>query len=141
MAQLFAKQGSTIVLFGDSIKLPQEIQHFAMYYDLALRGVTELREEVENVVRSLDKKQKVRVSMRRSDLDELVRALSGMTLSQARQTIAYCVLEDGALLADDVRVVIDRKARTIRDGGLLEYYPAQANAFQLGGGGEAESVA
>jgi len=133
VAQFFAKRGSTIVLSGDSVKLPKEVQHLATYYELALPGVTELREEVENVVRSLDKKHKIRVSIRRADFDELMRALSGMTLSQARQTIAYCVLEDGVLSADDVRVVIERKARTIRDGGLLEYYPAEANVFQLGG--------
>ena len=35
--------------------------------------------------------------------------------------------------ADDVARAIDRKAQIIRDGGLLEYYPAEDNRYDLGG--------
>ena len=60
-------------------------------------------------------------------------ALSGMTLNQARQIIAYAALHDGKLGPDDVARVIERKAQIIRDGGLLEYFPAQDNRYDLGG--------
>ena len=56
-----------------------------------------------------------------------------MTVNQARQIIAYAALHDGKLGPDDVARVIERKAQVIRDGGLLEYFPAQDNRYELGG--------
>jgi len=63
----------------------------------------------------------------------ILRALGGLTLDQARQAIAYAVLEDGRLDAGDVAGVLHRKARMIREGGLLEYFPYEENRFSLGG--------
>jgi SpoVK/Ycf46/Vps4 family AAA+-type ATPase len=59
--------------------------------------------------------------------------LSGLTLNQARQALAWCILNDGKLAADDVPLLIRRKGEAIQDGGLLEFYPPDENAFELGG--------
>jgi SpoVK/Ycf46/Vps4 family AAA+-type ATPase len=42
-------------------------------------------------------------------------------------------MDDGRLTAKDVQKIIDRKIQTVKDGGLLEYYPLEDNRFQLGG--------
>ena len=67
------------------------------------------------------------------DMDVLLRALSGLTLNQARQALAYAVLEDGRLAPDDIQRIIDRKAQLIHDGGLVEYFPLEENRFEIGG--------
>jgi SpoVK/Ycf46/Vps4 family AAA+-type ATPase len=59
--------------------------------------------------------------------------MSGMTLNQARQAIAYAALVDGKLWSADIKRVLERKAQMIREGGLLEYYPEEDNTYQLGG--------
>jgi SpoVK/Ycf46/Vps4 family AAA+-type ATPase len=43
------------------------------------------------------------------------------------------VISDSKLSADDVPALIRRKGEAIQDGGLLEFYPPQDNAFELGG--------
>lgn len=55
---------------------------------------------------------------------------TGLTLNQA---LAYAALADGRLAVDDVSRILERKAQLIQDGGLLEYYAASDNAFELGG--------
>jgi SpoVK/Ycf46/Vps4 family AAA+-type ATPase len=59
--------------------------------------------------------------------------LSGLTRNQARQALAYVMLEDGRLTPDDVPKLLERKTRVIRDSGLLEFFPAADNRFELGG--------
>ena len=64
---------------------------------------------------------------------ELLRALHGMTLNQARQAIAHAALQGGTLCDDLVRSIHDRKANLIRRDGLLEYFPAEDNCAELAG--------
>ncbi|MGZ8386519.1 MAG: AAA family ATPase, partial [Nitrospira sp.] len=65
--------------------------------------------------------------------DVILRALQGMTLHQARQVIAQCIVEHGSLSTGDVQTILQRKVQAIKDGGLLEYYPVEDNRFELGG--------
>jgi SpoVK/Ycf46/Vps4 family AAA+-type ATPase len=67
------------------------------------------------------------------ELQELVKALVGMTLKQARQTIAYAALDDGKLTIEDISKILHRKAQMIRDGGVLEYFPVEDKPLKLGG--------
>jgi SpoVK/Ycf46/Vps4 family AAA+-type ATPase len=67
------------------------------------------------------------------DAEAILRALQGLTLHQARQAVAQCLVEDGTLSADDVQIILKRKVQAIKDGGLLEYYPLEDNRFELGG--------
>jgi len=62
-----------------------------------------------------------------------VQALSGLTLNQARQAVAWAVLDDDALTAQDIPRVLRRKCEAVRDEGLLEFYPPEDNTFELGG--------
>ena len=133
VAQAFSGRPATIVLSGHSLKLPDDIAHHAVHLDLALPGPRELRDAIGPIIKSLIASQGVEFSLTTDELDALVHALSGMTLNQARQIVAYAALIDGKLGADDVARVIDRKAQIIRDGGLLEYYPVEDNRYDLGG--------
>lgn len=133
VAQRFTQKNSTLVITGETIKLPPEVAHSAVYYDLKLPDRDELYQVVSDVVRSLKTKNHIQVQMHNQDVQALVQALSGMTLSQARQVIAYAALEDGKLTASDIDRVLQRKAQIIREGGLLEYFPMANNSLSLGG--------
>jgi SpoVK/Ycf46/Vps4 family AAA+-type ATPase len=67
------------------------------------------------------------------EAEAILRALQGLTLHQARQAVAQCLVERGTLSADDVQTILKRKVQAIKDGGLLEYYPLEDNRFELGG--------
>jgi len=133
IAQKFSQNHSSIVLTGTSINLPKEIAHNVVHYDLKLPQIKEHYQVFWAVVKSLRQNHPIKMQLNSQDIDQLLRALSGMTLNQARQVIAYAALIDGKLAPADIKRVLERKAQIIRDGGLLEYHPEQDNSYQLGG--------
>ncbi|WP_302883824.1 hypothetical protein [Kovacikia minuta] len=133
VSHLFSQNRSVIVLTGDTIKLPSEIAHDVVYYDLKLPGRDELFQVVSEVIRSLKMKNRVQIELQEADIPALVQALTGMTLKQARQIIAYAAMEDGKLTLQDVGRILHRKAQLIRESGVLEYLPADETPVDLGG--------
>lgn len=133
ISQRFSKNRSTIVLSGEKIQLSPEIGHDVVYYYLKLPGKEELRKVFETVLHSLVSANQIEVQLDGRDREELVNTLSGMTLNQARQTIAFAALKEGKVSADAIRDIIERKAQVIKESGLLEYFPVEDNRFQLGG--------
>lgn len=129
----FSLQRSAIVLSGDDIKLPSAIAHDAVYIDLKLPGRDELFQLVSDVVRSLQTCNQIQVELQEQEMQTLVQALTGMTLRQARQIITYVTLDDGKLGPHDIPKVVERKARVIRESGVLEYLPIDDRSLNLGG--------
>jgi hypothetical protein len=133
VSQRFSKNRSTLVLSGESIRLSPELDHNVVHYHLELPEREELRKVFNTVLHSLVSANRIEVLLDTRDREELVTALSGMTLNQARQTIAFAALKDGKLSVDAIKEILERKAQVIRESGLLEYFPAEDNRFQLGG--------
>ena len=134
LTQLFSKNQASIVLSGYGVSLPPELAHDAVYVDLKLPGPDELQQVVREVLRSRQPRGQSPSALVDTDLTALVNALEGMTLNQARQTIAYAAIEDGKLTDDDLDRILHRKAQMIREGGVLEYFPARSQKpLKLGG--------
>ncbi len=133
VSQRFSKNRSTLVLTGEAVHLPPEIEHNVVYYHLELPGREELRKVLDTVLHSLVQANRIEIQLDARGREKLVAALSGMTLNQARQTIAFAALKDGKLTEQAVKDVLERKAQAIRESGLLEYFPVEDNRFQLGG--------
>jgi len=133
VAEQFVKKRSTAVLVGDTVQLPNEIEALAVRYRLDMPDREELEAVVTSVLESPVNASSRGKQLSATDRDELLRAMNGLTLNQARQAISHALLEDGALTPRAVQGVLDRKAQMIREGGLLEYYPLADNRFELGG--------
>jgi ATPase family associated with various cellular activities (AAA) len=133
VVQLFSRSRSVIILTGDNIEIPSEISLESVYYDLGLPGQDELHQVMLDTVRTLRIKNRVQVEVQDRDMPSLVHALSGMTLNQARQVVAYAALDDGKLTLDDVDRILDRKAQIIRKDGVLEFFPVDDQPIDLGG--------
>ncbi len=132
MLQLLARRGSTAIVVGPEVALPKELAHVSVPFAFQLPTRDDMRRVVEDAV-AYAKKNNFPVEMQATDWDRLVDALTGMTLNQARQALNYALLEDRKITARDIDVVLDRKSKLIRDGGLLEYYAPGQNHFALGG--------
>ena len=133
-AQSFARGRSTMVLTGAPIHLPADIESDVVRYELKLPDRDELLKVVYAVIQSLKATRKVETHLREEDREQLLLALQGLTLNQARQAVAELIMNDDRRTAhEDMRVVLKRKAQMIQEGGLLEYYPVEDNRFQLGG--------
>ena len=132
-AQAFGRNRSIIVLSGDGAALPGDIAPLAIPLHVPLPQHDELQQMAHRVIRSLKSQQEFDVTLGPGGLDQILQALSGLTLNQARQALAWAIVSDGKLSTDDVPRLIKRKAEAIHDGGLLEFYPPDENAFELGG--------
>jgi hypothetical protein len=155
VSDYFGRSRATCVLTGDPIALPLDIEKIVVRLDLQLPDRNELQAMLQSVLQSLSLRTSPRQPRSTSvvqgilrsisdskmadqspsvnERDAILRALQGLTLHQARQVITQCVVEDGALSADDVQQILKCKVQAIKDGGLLEYYPLEDNRFELGG--------
>lgn len=131
--QKFIKSRSSVIMVGSGIDLPKEVHHEAVHFEIKLPVREDIVKLIEEVVGPRFRAGNVKVDMQNDDWRRLVDALIGLTMNQARQTLVYCLVEDGGLTAGDVKKALERKARLIKDGGLLEYFPPEANTFQIGG--------
>jgi ATP-dependent 26S proteasome regulatory subunit len=133
VAQQFSQNRSVIVLIGHALEFPAQIKQDVVYYDLGLPGPDELEQAINEAVKTLRVQNRVAINVHEADIRRLVTALTGMTLKQARQVICHAALEDGELCVNDVQQILDRKAQVIRNDGILDFFPANDHAPQLGG--------
>jgi hypothetical protein len=133
LAQKLTSTRSAVVLSGSPIELPRDLDALAVRFDIQFPDENELREVIRSVVDSIGARQRVSVDLTRGDAQRMVHALSGLTLNQARQVIAQAIVDDGCLSADDLQTIIRRKGELIEHGSVLEFCPADANRFELGG--------
>ncbi|MGF1571024.1 MAG: AAA family ATPase [Nodosilinea sp.] len=131
VVEQFSHHCSTLVLSGSGHPLPADLAANAVYFDLKLPNAEELYRTITEVVRAL--RGRVKLELTPEDIQALVKALRGMTLGQARKVISYAALHDGKLNAEDVKRVLERKARIIHEEGLLDYFPPETNLAELGG--------
>ena len=133
VAQKCSETHSTLLLVGAGLRYPPELEHLVVPYELALPSRKELQNVVGAVIRSLDRRAPAQLELAPEDMDALLDALRGLTLNQARQAVARAVIQDGVLDPGDLAGILETKARAIASGGLLEYFPAEDNPFELGG--------
>jgi len=133
LTQKLTSTRSAIVLTGNPIELPADIDALAVRFEMELPDEQEIRDLIRAVIESVGARQKVRVDLTRDDAQRIVHALSGLTLNQARQVIASAIVDDGCLSADDLHLIIERKGELIEHSGVLEFFPVDGNKFELGG--------
>ncbi len=124
---------ATIVLLGVSVELPPALEAEVVRYELRPPGPDQYRRVIADVITSLQATARANVSLEAGDFGPFASALSGLTLSQARQALAQVAIEDGALSPDDLERVIELKAQALREGSTLEYFPPAGSSDQLGG--------
>ena len=154
VAAVYSRSRATCLLTGQPVTLPLDLDAIAVRFDLKLPDRDELRSMlrgllqslgpratsrprsttlVHSILGSLSETKAAENSPSSQESDAILRALQGLTLHQARQVIAQCIVERGTLSAEDVHTILKRKVQAIKDGGLLEYYPLEDNRFELGG--------
>ncbi|HUR82876.1 MAG TPA: AAA family ATPase [Thermoanaerobaculia bacterium] len=133
LAEKMMHTRSAMILTGEPLELPRDIESLAVRFRLPLPDETERRQEVRQVVEAMKARQPVHVEMSREDVQRLVQALAGLTLHQTRRVVAQAIVADGKLSADDIERVTHLKGEIIERGGILEFHPPEENRFELGG--------
>ncbi|HTZ87809.1 MAG TPA: AAA family ATPase [Solirubrobacteraceae bacterium] len=128
-----ARATTTLVVTGADVQLPDDVMPNVAYYELPVPTEAEYGDVIDNVISSVAWRDGGKIDTTGIDREHLCRTLSGMTLNQARQAVAFAALDDGRLTEGDLPGVVEMKAKTISEGGLLEYFPAEDNKHELGG--------
>ena len=133
VAQKYARSRSAIVLADAEMKLPSEIDSLVAHWELPLPDYHELRGVLRSVVRQQRAQHNTEMVLQPNEIEELLRALNGMTLDCARRAITFAMLVDGKLSSNDIHVIQQSKAEMVRARGMLEYFPPEDNLSELGG--------
>jgi len=109
--------GSVIVCVSNGHALPADLTADATYHRLALPNQNEHLKGLRSVAQQLD------VSLTPSAVDALTTACLGLTLDQAENIWARMHATGGNFQDEDVDLVVQEKARIVRESGYLEFIP------------------
>ncbi len=116
-----------MVMTGGALALPESLEGLSTTVRLPGPSTDELRALLGQVVRDVSQRQDVKVSLSREETAQLLRQLSGLTLTEAGKVLTRSIVEDGSLDAGDIANAVEAKRRIVERDGLLEYYPVEAS--------------
>jgi hypothetical protein len=134
IAQDYDRCARTIVLIGDEIEIPHELEPLAARVELALPDRNERRQLVEEVARQwmrANPRQAVKIDARALEL--LVENMSGLSAADTQRLARKAICEHGAIQLSDVPMVMRAKYEMLNRGGVLRYEPDTAQLSEVGG--------
>lgn len=123
------------VLLMDDESLHPKADRLAVAWRPALPDRVQLEEIVRNTFRRVrfDIPGEVTSEIRKSEFDQLVLNLRGLTKTQATRVIESVIYDDHRLSSDDLQMVIDEKRRLLESSGSLESMTIDFNIEEVGG--------
>lgn len=129
----FEGRDRCLIMLGANMELPPAIRQVAAEFVMPLPKEDELRKLAWRVLHDFSPSQPVSMGLDRSELDQLIDTLKGMTLLQAERALCRAVADDLALTADDLPGVLEAKREVLQEQGVLEYVPVDISMSELGG--------
>lgn len=118
------EQGSSVVLLGVEFSPWTAIQNYVSVLDYALPNATTLKMIAQEVGKSANKKE-IEIS------EDLIRALSGLSTSEAENALSLSVVETGKFSPE---VVYREKIAAVKRSGLLEIVTPDPKGLDAIGG-------
>ncbi len=120
----------TVFILAPVLILPAELEKEITVIDVPLPTTEEIGEMLDRVIESVKDNHNLNVSLSAEEREMLLKAATGLTLTEAENVFARSLVEKRRL---DVEVVLWEKEQIIRKSGILEYYRA-TEAFENVGG-------
>jgi AAA+ superfamily predicted ATPase len=124
---------TTVVILSPTLAIPVELEKEVSVVDVPLPTTRELNQLLREIVGVVRGSGHAKVDLNREDVEALIKASLGLTLSEAENAFAKAIAHDGRLCRDDVPLVLEEKRQVIRKSGLLEYFAADARLADVGG--------
>jgi len=116
----------TLVILSDQLRLPIELREEATIVDFSLPGIEEICELVHRLVGG-------KIKLDTESREKLMKACQGLSKCRIARVLAKCLARSGKIDDTSINAVIEEKKQTIRETGILEFIPAQANLESVGG--------
>lgn len=125
--------GQTVVLVGNELTLPSDLDGVARVWRLPHPTVAELVTLIERVTIRLGQRS-ISVTLTDAERISLARSLTGITLLEAERQLMAVALTDGRLDGDDIATTLAAKAELLNTDGVLEIVePGTVRLDSLGG--------
>lgn len=126
--------GHTLVFVSHAFVIPPELRGLSANFEIRLPGTEQILAIIREEAAAWSKENeggKVRTDNR--TLQQLVRNLGGLTVSEVRRLARAAIVDDGAIDASDIPEVNKAKFELMDLGGVLSYEFDTANLGDVGG--------
>jgi hypothetical protein len=125
--------GLQIVLLDHSDELPAVIAAETTPFAVSLPDEAELERIVRDTLRRANSAHPIRVELRRSEFQAILRNLRGLTRRQVERIVEDVISDDRRFDAADAHHVIAEKRRLLVHSGLLEFVETPVDLNAIGG--------
>jgi hypothetical protein len=113
--------------------LPDELFPLFQIDDVPLPQQDEISRVLDAAINEHVNKESLRQSLNPDLREKLTRAAQGFTAHQALETFATALTGSSAITGKTVDLVLERKEGLVRRSGVLEFVPASAETWEIGG--------
>jgi ATP-dependent 26S proteasome regulatory subunit len=121
---------ATVIVLSPVLQLPDELQKDVTVIDYDLPGLRELDGLLTRAADSVRGQEGIDASLTAEHREHILKAALGLTLTEAENVFAKCIVEKGKF---DVDLIVAEKQQLIRKSGVLEYFQSQEQFGDIGG--------
>jgi hypothetical protein len=112
-----------IVLLDGTESLPEPLRKSAAFVTLPPPARADYHAVIKRVIQQLHGRIKIRAELTSDDVERMIAALRGFTLSEAERILTRVIVDDGILGAQDIAQVVAVKYADMKAAALLEFCP------------------
>jgi ATP-dependent 26S proteasome regulatory subunit len=129
----FKATRKTVILLSSVLKLPPELEKDLTVIDLEMPGEPELAALLDDTVEQVRDNPRVELNLGDGGREKIVKALTGLTRSEAENALAKVIVTRSRLDPEDVDLLLAEKEQIIRKSGMLEFYSTPERFGSIGG--------
>lgn len=134
IAGKFREMRRSVILSAPVLKVPPELEDDAVIFHLALPDATLLLKMAQETLASCQaSSSKFKMELDIAGTRQLAQNLAGLTLDEARRTLAKCLFARGKADARLVTEVLEAKRASLKQEGVLEYLKSEASFADVAG--------
>jgi ATP-dependent 26S proteasome regulatory subunit len=129
----FKAARKSVILLSSVLKIPQELEKDLTVLDLDMPGEPELLALLNETIEQVKDNPRVEVRLEGDGRERIIKALTGLTRSEAENALAKVIVTRSRLDPEDVDVLLSEKEQIIRKSGMLEFYSTPERFGSIGG--------
>jgi SpoVK/Ycf46/Vps4 family AAA+-type ATPase len=133
LAASFREVRRSIVLSAPVLDLPRELEDDAVKFHLALPEAALLLKVTQTTIGECGANNSFKLTLNQEGIRRLAEALGGLTLDEARRTLAKCLLARNRCDEQTITAVLEAKRAALRQEGVLDYLQVEENFAGLAG--------
>jgi ATP-dependent 26S proteasome regulatory subunit len=130
LAEALQTSYTTVILLSPVLQLPEELQKDITVLDYDLPTQQDLDGLLTRIGDSVKSQEGMNVTLTGEQREHLLKGALGLTLSEAENVFAKCLVEKGHF---DIDLIVAEKQQLIRKSGILEYFDSQEQVADIGG--------